>query len=96
MLGLMFILAPAGSDVYAAYMVVNQCSDWPHACRMKRWRQCYNDEHYLPSLLSREGLDHETDCHGGIMSCDWTTRDWHPVTYRAANISTQLCVSALP
>ena len=57
---------------------------------MKRWRQCYPDEHYMPSLLAREGLDNDTDCHGGIMSVDWTTRDWHPVTYTAANVSTEL------
>ncbi len=58
--------------------------------RMKRWRQCYPDEHYMPSLLAREGLDNATDCHGGIMSVDWTTMDWHPVTYTAANVSTEL------
>ena len=58
---------------------------------MKRWRQCYPDEHYVPSLLAREGLDNATDCHGGIMSVDWTTKDWHPVTYTAANVSADLC-----
>ncbi len=59
-------------------------------CRMKRWRQCYPDEHYMPSLLAREGLDNATDCHGGIMSVDWTTMDWHPVMYTAANVSAEL------
>ena len=69
---------------------VGTATGTPAVCRMKRWRQCYPDEHYMPSLLAREGLDNATDCHGGIMSVDWTTKDWHPVTYTAANVSTEL------
>jgi hypothetical protein len=41
-------------------------------------------------VLSRHGLDDETDCHGGVMSTDWTADDWHPETYTAANVSTAM------
>ena len=37
-------------------------------CAHRRWRQCYVDEHYMPTLLAVLGKDDETDCTGHLVS----------------------------
>ena len=63
------------------------CSD-----RQKRWRQCFVDEHYIPTVLAVEGLDNETDCHGGLLSTDFTVKNsTHPIEYQPEAITSTLC-----
>ncbi len=60
--------------------------------RQKRWKQCFVDEHYMPTVLAREGLDNETDCHGGLLSTDFTVKNsTHPVEYQPDAINSALC-----
>ena len=64
-------------------------SHGPAACR---WRMCFLDEHYIPSLLAFHGLDDETDCRGGLVTANWTLPGAkHPVEYSPAQIRPQLC-----
>jgi len=35
----------------------------------RAWRQCYVDEHYMPTLLAVLGKDGETECIGHLVSC---------------------------
>ena len=52
----------------------------------------------MPTVLARAGLDNETDCHGGLLSTDFTVKNsTHPVEYQPDAINSTLCAfSARP
>lgn len=57
------------------------------------FRVCYSDEHYIPTLLAKHGLDHETDCSGELTDRDWSRvapTSAHPYEYKANDISEEL------
>ncbi|KAK9819181.1 hypothetical protein WJX81_003273 [Elliptochloris bilobata] len=56
----------------------------------QRWRDCYSDEHYIPSLLSYLQLGHETDCMGNLVSVNWMHGGAHPRAYESEEISMEL------
>lgn len=61
----------------------------------RRWRLCYLDEHYIPSLLAFHGLDDETDCRGALVTANWTVPDAkHPLEYEPREIQSALCAAA--
>jgi hypothetical protein len=35
-------------------------------CLFNRWRRCFSDQHYFPSLLSYKGLENETECNATL------------------------------
>lgn len=38
-----------------------------------RYRDCFSDEHYFPTLLATHGLSNETDCEAmGVVAADWS------------------------
>ena len=85
------IYACSGSDRIAAGLLslTRQLADLG---RQKRWKQCFVDEHYMPTVLARAGLDNETDCHGGLLSTDFTVKNsTHPVEYQPDAINSALC-----
>ncbi|EFN51060.1 hypothetical protein CHLNCDRAFT_141408 [Chlorella variabilis] len=50
----------------------------------KRWRDCFSDEHYIPTLLASKGLDEESFCHiDGVVATDWSAGGPHPKTYKS-------------
>ena len=59
--------------------------------RARRWRQCYVDEHYIPTLLAKHGHDNESDCHGGMVSTNWTMGGAHPMNYRTWQVTPDMC-----
>ena len=67
---------------------------------MRRWRQCFVEEHYMPTLLAWLGKDGETDCMGHLSDGDWTRPGSHgwsgPYEYFPADISADLCALLLP
>ena len=49
------------------------------------------DEHFLPSMLARHGLDNETSCSDGLTHVHWASvNDAHPTTYGADSITPEL------
>ena len=49
------------------------------------------DEHFLPSLLAKHGLDNETSCTDGFTHVHWASpNDAHPHTYGADAITPEL------
>mmetsp|Transcript_16470 Transcript_16470/g.49327 ORF Transcript_16470/g.49327 Transcript_16470/m.49327 type:complete len:505 (+) Transcript_16470:419-1933(+) len=57
----------------------------------KKWRICYLDEHYIPSLLAFHGLDDETDCRGGLVTANWTLPGAkHPLEYQPRQVKPAL------
>ncbi len=49
------------------------------------------DEHYIATVLAVEGLDDQTDCHGGLQSTDFTVKNsTHPIEYKPEAISSTL------
>ena len=65
----------------------------PHLCR---WRVCYTDEHYIPTVLARWGLDDETDCAGTLVSGNWSSGEGHPHSYEPHEVTAQLCAPHPP
>ena len=58
---------------------------------MKRWRMCYSDEHYIPTLLYKQGLEEETvPSPLGITSADWSAGGSHPREYQPSEINADL------
>jgi hypothetical protein len=56
-----------------------------------KWRMCFLDEHYIPSLLAFHGLDNETDCRGGLVTANWTMpKAQHPIEYHSEQIGPKL------
>ena len=52
-----------------------------------RWRDCYSDEHYFPTLLASLGKDLETDCVGQLINVDWSRGGAHPRAYLVREVS---------
>lgn len=52
-----------------------------------RWRDCFSDEHYMPSLIAYKQLGHETDCVGRLVGVDWSLGGAHPRSYTAQDIN---------
>ncbi len=66
------------------------CDDRVGNLLLCRWRDCYSDEHYIPTLLSVLGKEDETDCKGYMTAVDWTqSDDGHPRHYHPEEISTE-------
>lgn len=61
-----------------------------------RWRDCYSDEHYLPTLLHMKGLQEETvPSPLGITAADWSERSPHPHEYTAEEVVPELFTTRL-
>ena len=63
----------------------------PH---QSRWRVCFSDEHYIPTVLARWGLEDETDCAGTLVSGNWSSGEGHPHSYEPHEVTAQLCAPA--
>ncbi|KAK9823184.1 hypothetical protein WJX72_000908 [[Myrmecia] bisecta] len=48
---------------------------------LHRFRDCYSDEHYIPSLLAYLQRGHETDGLGYLVHVDWSHGGAHPKSY---------------
>lgn len=61
-------------------------------CRSdKEGEVCFLDEHYIPSMLASKGVDEETDCHGGLVTADWSEPNAvRPRAYNAEDVKTDL------
>ncbi|KAK9804844.1 hypothetical protein WJX72_008462 [[Myrmecia] bisecta] len=42
---------------------------------LDRHRDCWPDEHYVPTLLSVMGFEEETDCKGAVITAEWVTEN---------------------
>ncbi|KAK9823942.1 hypothetical protein WJX72_006544 [[Myrmecia] bisecta] len=51
------------------------------------FRDCYSDEHYIPTLLAAKDRENETDCKGFVMHVDWSRGGAHPRSYSEREIS---------
>ncbi|KAG7667284.1 hypothetical protein KSW81_001016 [Nannochloris sp. 'desiccata'] len=61
-----------------------------------RWRDCYSDEHYLPTLLHMKGLQEETvPSPLGITAADWSKKSPHPHEYAAEEVVPELFTTRL-
>jgi hypothetical protein len=61
-----------------------------------RWRDCYSDEHYLPTLLHMKGLQEETvPSPLGITAADWSEKNPHPHEYTANEVVPELFTTRL-
>ncbi|PRW05935.1 beta-1,6-N-acetylglucosaminyltransferase enzyme [Chlorella sorokiniana] len=61
----------------------------------KRWRDCYSDEHYIPTLLATKGRDNESYCHiDGIVAVDWSAGGPHPKAYKSWEVRPSLITAA--
>lgn len=59
-----------------------------------RWRDCFSDEHYMPSLLAYLQLGHETDCVGRLVGVDWSQGGAHPRSYTVQDVNPDMCACA--
>ncbi|WJX09913.1 hypothetical protein P8452_00694 [Trifolium repens] len=61
-----------------------------HHCRpnMEGNRNCYSDEHYLPTFLNM--LDPGGIANWSVTYVDWSEGKWHPRSFRAHDITHQL------
>ncbi len=60
---------------------------------VRRYRDCYSDEHYLATLLHMAGLEEETVPQAGltgVTAADWSQRRAHPREYGAAEATPAL------
>lgn len=56
-----------------------------------KWRYCYSDEHYLPTLLHMKGLQEETvPSPLGVTAADWSEGQPHPHEYAPDEVSSEL------
>ena len=62
-----------------------------HRCWRLRWRDCYSDEHYFPTLMASLGKDLETDCVGQLINVDWSRGGAHPRAYLVREVSAARC-----
>ncbi|BDA47491.1 probable glycosyltransferase BC10 at C-terminar half [Coccomyxa sp. Obi] len=60
---------------------------------VNRWRDCFSDEHYMPSLLAYLQLGHETDCVGRLVGVDWSQGGAHPRSYSVQDVNPDKMVS---
>ncbi|KAL4529546.1 hypothetical protein Ndes2437B_g08879 [Nannochloris sp. 'desiccata'] len=57
----------------------------------KRWRDCYSDEHYIPTLLAMHRRENETLQEvGSVTFADWTQGGAHPRDYTKDDVSVDL------
>jgi len=64
-------------------------SDWDED--YKTWRNCYTDEHYIPTLLAMHRKENETFQEvGSVTFADWTQGGPHPREYNANDVSVDL------
>uniref|UniRef100_A0A0A9DZY4 Uncharacterized protein n=1 Tax=Arundo donax TaxID=35708 RepID=A0A0A9DZY4_ARUDO len=59
-------------------------------CRpgMEDGRNCYADEHYLPTLFHM--MDPDGIANWSVTHVDWSEGKWHPKAYRAQDVSYEL------
>ncbi|KAB1204503.1 hypothetical protein CJ030_MR8G021845 [Morella rubra] len=59
-------------------------------CRpnMEHKRNCYADEHYLPTLFNM--IDPTGIANWSVTHVDWSEGKWHPKTYRAPDVTYEL------
>lgn len=59
-------------------------------CRpgMDGWRNCYSDEHYLPTFFYM--VDPGGISNWSVTHVDWSERKWHPKSYGAQDVSLEL------
>lgn len=61
-----------------------------------KFRECYSDEHYLPTLLYMKGLQEETvPSPLGITAADWSKRSPHPHEYISEEVTPLLFTTRL-
>jgi hypothetical protein len=61
-----------------------------------RWRECYSDEHYLPTLLHMKGLQEETvPSPLGITAADWSEKNPHPHEFTSDEVVPELFTTRL-
>lgn len=60
-------------DVSCGMLHFPWCMCQPHQApsSLRRKRDCYSDEHYVPVLMAYLGLDNETTCSGNTMHVSW-------------------------
>ncbi|KAI3427440.1 hypothetical protein D9Q98_010355 [Chlorella vulgaris] len=59
--------------------------------RRKAWRDCFPDEHYIPTLLAVHGLEGEAECGSwGVAAQDWSKGGAHPKEYSPDKVSPTL------
>ena len=68
---------------------------WDELLGWHRWRDCYSDEHYFPTLLASLGKDLETDCVGQLINVDWSRGGAHPRAYLVREVSAARCCLSL-
>jgi hypothetical protein len=58
---------------------------------LKKWRDCYSDEHYVPTLLALHGKENETFKEtGSVTYADWSKGGPHPREYFKEDVSVDL------
>ncbi|EIE23577.1 hypothetical protein COCSUDRAFT_41776 [Coccomyxa subellipsoidea C-169] len=73
-------------DTYILDLFQRYCQNaWDND--LNRWRDCFSDEHYMPSLIAYKQLGHETDCVGRLVGVDWSLGGAHPRSYTAQDIN---------
>ncbi|CAK0758242.1 hypothetical protein CVIRNUC_002605 [Coccomyxa viridis] len=60
--------------------------------KLRRKRDCYSDEHYVPTLMAYLGLDNETTCSGNTMHVSWQSSSGkylgeHPMSYSTKSVT---------
>ena len=61
-----------------------------------KWRECFSDEHYLPTLLHKKGLQEETvPSPLGITVADWSEGNPHPHEYIADEVTSDTFTTRL-
>ena len=61
-----------------------------HNGHIRRWFNCYSDEHYMPTLLAVKGLAEETDCLGMVTNVHFNRTGAHPQAYLPPDVNTEL------
>ncbi|PSC67183.1 beta-1,6-N-acetylglucosaminyltransferase enzyme [Micractinium conductrix] len=57
----------------------------------RRHRDCFSDEHYIPTLLATHSLDQESSCHiDGVVAVDWSAGGPHPKSYKSWEVRPSL------
>jgi hypothetical protein len=58
---------------------------------LQKWRDCYADEHYIPTLLAIHNREHETfEEIGSVAFADWSKGGAHPREYKKKDVSVEL------
>ncbi|XP_078176480.1 glycosyltransferase BC10-like isoform X1 [Carex rostrata] len=59
-----------------------------HYCKPGEGKNCYADEHYLPTLFNM--VDPNGIANWSVTHVDWSEGKWHPKAYRAADVTFEL------